>query len=120
RRIKKKAPRVRVVDALEGDLPAERGSRNAALLIDPLQSGAKPAIVGVAVDVQLERRGLGGQLEAVRLQHRDVAELRVEPDQLGKKQRVGDPQIILEISKVIELSEAAAQHLVTLEAEQAR
>src|SRR5207248_2780331 len=80
---------------------------------------AGSVIVRVAVDIELVGRRVVDQLEPVRLQHGILAELRVEPSQLGEKQRVGEPQIVFEIGEIIVLPETVAQHLVALEAEMA-
>ena len=71
----------------------------------------------IAVDVELVRRGSVDKLEAVRLQHRVVAEFGVEPGKLDKEQRVGQAQIIFQISEVVVAAQPAAQHLVAFETE---
>jgi len=73
------AARMRVVDPLKGDPLAKRGRRDMPFFVDLLQGGADAGIVQIAVDIELERRRVVEQLEAVGLQHCLIAEFGVEP-----------------------------------------
>src|SRR2546430_7421751 len=108
---------MRVVDPLKGDAVAERRRLDMALLVDLLQRRADAGIVKIAVDVELVWRGLIDQLEAIGLQYRAIAELAVEPGELGEEQPVSKAQIVFEIGEVVIAAESAAQHLVALETE---
>src|SRR5204862_3195416 len=117
RRMAEKAPGMRVIDPLKHEPLAQSRRHDVALLLDLLQSRGQRRVTKITVDVELIGRWLIGDLEAVGLQYRLIAEFAVEPGELLKEQPVGQAQIVFEIAEPIVAAEAAAQHLVAFEAE---